>query len=261
MDEYKLGIQGLDFALGKGIPDKMVIILNGLPGTGIEVFAQQFLYYGLLAGETGFYFTSEKSAETILSDMEFYKWDLKDYKELNLDHVSKPPLPRDFVKEGKLHFIDSYSMKLERKYVEEIPSLRGISWDMGAVNHLSFLLKKYIKETKGRKRGVVDSLSHLLRVEETDTVVDLFEDLQMHVRKHGGVYLFLLVEGMHDPTTVNTFMHIADGVFDFTTHKRGSELENVIRVRKLRNMIYSTKLIPYVIQQKGMVIETTERIL
>jgi KaiC/GvpD/RAD55 family RecA-like ATPase len=56
-------------------------------------------------------------------------------------------------------------------------------------------------------------------------------------------------------------MHIADGVIDFTTHQRGSELENVLRVRKLRNMIYSTKMIPYVIQQKGMVIETTERIL
>lgn len=261
MDEYKLGIHGLDFALGKGIPDKMVVILHGVPGTGIEVFAQQFLYYGLLSGETGFYFTSEKSAETILTDMEFYKWDFKEYKELNLDSTSKVPAPREFMSQGKLHFIDSYSMKLERKYMEEIPSLRGISWDMGAANHLSFFMKKYMTETKGKKRGIVDSLSNLLRTEEADVVIELFEDIQMKARKHGGIYFFLLVEGMHDPTVVNTFMHIADGVLDFTTHMRGSELDNVIRVRKLRNMIYSTKMIPYVIQQKGMVVETTERIL
>jgi KaiC/GvpD/RAD55 family RecA-like ATPase len=261
MDDYKLGIHGLDFALGKGIPDRMVIILNGIPGTGTEVFAQQFLYYGLLAGETGFYFTSEKSAETILADMEFFKWDFKEYSELKLDLTSKIPTPHEFMKQGKLHFIDSYSMKQERKYVEELPNLRGISWDMGSLNHLSFFLKKYIRETNGKKRAIIDSLSHLLRNEETDVVVELFEDIQLNARKYGGIYIFLLVEGMHEPTVVNTFMHIADGVIDFTTHQRGSELENVLRVRKLRNMIYSTKMIPYVIQQKGMVIETTERIL
>ncbi|MFQ6088938.1 MAG: RAD55 family ATPase [Candidatus Methanofastidiosia archaeon] len=255
---YKTGIEGLDILLNKGIPDKTTIIFYGNTGTGIKVFTQQFLFSGLMQNDLtyGIYFTAERPAAEIANDMNFYNWKID-----------------QFVKQKKLFFIDAYTARHEKKFSGELSRYQGMDWDMGAANQLRMVLLKKMTELndmrgeferKGKHleiRGVIDSLSALLMNHSLDEVIDLFEAIQINVRRYGGIYIFLLVEGMHDPETVATLSHMADGIFDFSTKERGPELENVIRIKKLRNMIYSTKLIPYAITRDGIVIENVERII
>lgn len=234
--------------MDKGLPDKTAIILHGPSGTGIRVFGQQFLYSGLQMGSHGIYFTAERPSEEIVEDMKFYDWDVEDY-----------------LKKRQLAFIDAYTTKYEQSYSSDLEILKELVWDVGASNQLRMALMKYLERLSKEKvtqiRCVVDSLSSLFRTEDPEDVIDLFEIIQMAARKYGGIYFFILDRGVHEERLVNTLLYLADGIFDFSTRERGSELEHTMRIQKLRNMIFSTKLIPYSISEEGLVVETTERII
>lgn len=248
MEYFKTGIKGFDIIMDKGLPNSTTIILHGPPGTGIRVFGQQFVYSGLQLGARCIYFTSERPSEEIMEDMKFYKWDVDEY-----------------VKKKQLIFIDAYTTKYEKSYSADIEILKDLVWDVGASNQLRMALAKHLERFEKEKvtqiRVVVDSLSALFRTENPEDVVDLFEIIQMAARKSGGIYLFILDRGVHEERLVNMLLYLTDGIFDFSTRERGSELEHVMRIQKLRNMIFSTKLIPYIISEEGVVVETTERII
>ncbi len=248
MQNFMTGIKGFDIIMDKGLPDKTTIILHGPPGTGIRVFGQQFVYSGLQLGAHCIYFTSERPSYEIVEDMEFYDWKVGEY-----------------MKKRQLIFIDAYTTKYEKSYSADLDILKELVWDVGASNQLRMALLKHLEKFSNEKvtqiRCVIDSLSSLFRTESPEDVIDLFEIIQMSARKHGGIYFFILDKGVHEEHLVNTLLYLADGVFDFSTRERGSEFEHVMRVLKLKNMIFSTKLIPYVISQEGLVVETTERII
>ena len=234
--------------MDKGLPDKTTIILHGPPGTGIRVFAQQFLYAGLKLGASGIYFTSERPGEEIIDNMKFYDWDVNEY-----------------LQKKQLIFVDAYTAKYEKSYSADLEIFKELVWDVGASNQLRMVLTKHLerfsKENATQMRVIIDSLSSLMRMENPEDVIDLFEIIQMAARKYGGIYFFILDRGVHEERLVNTLLYLADGIFDFSTRERGSELEHVLRVQKLRNMIFSTKLIPYIISEEGLMVETTERII
>ncbi len=248
MQYFKTGIKGFDIIMDKGLPDRTTIILHGPPGTGIRVFGQQFLFSGLQLGAHCIYFTSERPSNEIMEDMKFYDWQVNEY-----------------VKKRQLMFIDAYTTKYEKSYSSDLDILKDIAWDVGASNQLRMALSKHLEKISKQHvpqiRCVIDSLSSLFRTENPEEVIDLYEIIQMAARKYGGIYFFILDKGVHEEHLVNTLLYLADGIFDFTTRERGSELEHVMRIQKLRNMIFSTKLIPYIISEEGLVVETTERII
>lgn len=80
----KTGIEGLDFILGKGIPRKSIISVEGAPGTGKTNFAMQFLVNGIQnSNESGAYITFEELPEQIYKDMLSFNWDLKELEKQN----------------------------------------------------------------------------------------------------------------------------------------------------------------------------------
>jgi len=73
MKLIKTGIAGLDEFLTGGLPPK-VLLLEGRPGTGNEVFARQIAY--ARAKQIGVtYFTVNPSADAVREDMATYNWD------------------------------------------------------------------------------------------------------------------------------------------------------------------------------------------
>jgi KaiC/GvpD/RAD55 family RecA-like ATPase len=248
MEYFKTGIKGFDIIMDKGLPDKTAIVLHGPVGTGIRVFAQQFLYSGLQMGAHGIYFTSERPGDEVIEDMKFYNWNVDDY-----------------IKKRQLIFIDAYTTKYEKSYSADLDILKELVWDVGASNQLRMALIKHLERFQSENvkqiRCVIDSLSSLFRTENPEDVIDLFEIIQIGARKYGGTYFFVLDRGVHEEHLVNTLLYLADGIFEVSTRERGSELEHTMRIQKLRNMIFSTKLIPYIIGEEGLVVETTERII
>src|SRR5436309_11099382 len=98
------GIPAFDESLG-GLPAGSIILFIGEADTGMTTCAQQILYQGLRDGRPGVYFTTGRSWEDIVGEMEGFGWGLD-----------------AFFQRRKMWFIDSFGMKKERTAGE-------VSWD------------------------------------------------------------------------------------------------------------------------------------
>lgn len=77
------GIKGLDEMLGGGFPSGHIIVVIGDSGTGKTTLALQFIFDGLLKGESAIYITIEEEKESIISNAANYGWDMEKYIQQN----------------------------------------------------------------------------------------------------------------------------------------------------------------------------------
>jgi KaiC domain protein len=74
------GIAGLDGMLSGGLVRGSIAALVGAYGTGKTTFALQFIWDGLLQGETAIYISPEESEESIVRYMMAKGWDIEPYR-------------------------------------------------------------------------------------------------------------------------------------------------------------------------------------
>lgn len=239
------GLVGLDVQLGGGVPPGTTILILAEPGASSELFAQQFVYGGLLNNEEVYYFSAEHPIPEIIEDMKNFGWDIDEY-----------------VENGKMDFIDAYTLR----FCNILP--KGIACNLSAKDFLkqnadtmNQLKASTSKERKGQYRGVVDSISYFLRSYDMKTVTEAIEYISSIGKLTNAVQLILMTGGTHDPKVENGLKSICDGVIEFRMKERGSEIERTILVRKMRGMIPPDKTISYNITNKGIELETTTRVL
>ncbi|MCK4414449.1 MAG: hypothetical protein KAY32_12990 [Candidatus Eisenbacteria sp.] len=81
MELLKSGIAGFDAATGGGIPKGTRTILYGPPGTGKTVFAMQFLWAGLSAGERVAYNVCDRPFAHARRYFESFGWEIGPYQD------------------------------------------------------------------------------------------------------------------------------------------------------------------------------------
>src|SRR5437879_1775670 len=80
-----------------GLPSGSIILFLGEADTGMTTCVQQIMYRGLLDGRPAVYFTTGRSWEDIVAEMNLYGWGLERYFDSR-----------------KMWFIDSFGMKKEK---------------------------------------------------------------------------------------------------------------------------------------------------
>ncbi|WP_292470248.1 ATPase domain-containing protein [Methanolobus sp.] len=239
------GISGLDVQLGGGVPPGATILILAEPGANSDMFAQQFVYGGLLNNEDVFYFTSEHPANEIANEMEIMKWDVEKY-----------------IEDGSLEFVDAYLPRFYNVLPKEFTSeLSAKDFLKKGTDSMGLLKATAIQKRDNKYRGVIDSISYFLRAYNLNTVVDVIEMISSIGKATGSIHLVLMTSGMHDSITENTLRHICDGVIEFRIRERGSEIERNIMIRKMRGMLVPNRTISYMVTQKGIELETTTRVL
>ncbi len=239
------GIGGLDVQLGGGVPPGATILVLAEPGANSDMFAQQFVYGGLLNNEEVFYFTSEHPVGEIVQEMGEMRWEVE-----------------NFMEDGSLKFVDAYSPRFYNVLPKELTShLSAKDFLKKGIDSMGLLKATVTQKRDVRYRGVVDSISYFLRAHSLTNVVDAIEMISSIGKATGAIHLILMTSGMHDPVTENTLRHICDGVIEFRIRERGSEIERNIMIRKMRGMIVPNRTISYMVTQKGIELETTTRVL
>jgi len=216
----KTWIDGLDEVLGGGLPNKSVILIEGEPGSGHDLLAQQILYKCALKGENVAYLTTLMAPEILREDLETFGWSIQSLE-----------------KTGHWRFIHDRSAKVLQTLRNEITSRTGKTEWM-----------------------VVDSLSYLLLTQEHRSVLEVVELLLDETHKHGGVHFLLLTPGMQASQTEISLQHLADGVMEIIAQEIAGGIDRRIRMRKMRKVVYRQRLVPFNITERGIVIETAVRI-
>jgi KaiC/GvpD/RAD55 family RecA-like ATPase len=234
--------------LGGGFPDRSLILLRGFPGCGSDEFAQQFLSYGLNDGSYAVYFALRRTAAEILHAMAPMNRQIKDY-----------------ASSGKLLFIDDYTARLKEFAVEHnLLSPKKVEfgtdpfWKIDTLKRLDNFVKDKMKTMEGEVRGVLDNLSYLLRTYHLEDVLKFLEELQYCTQIYGGVYMLLLVDGMHDSKTIATLSDLADGVIRFVELEKGTELITRMRFIKMEKTVFNFKVIPHTTIRTGLLYYKTE---
>jgi KaiC domain protein, Ph0284 family len=132
-------IQGLDEILYGGIPERNVVLVSEGPGTGKSIAAKQFIYNGLMRGESGIFVALEEHPVSVLRSFKHFGWDVV-----------------KFEKEGKFTIIDAFtggigSSAQKAKYLVK---------QVDNVHELADVLRQAIKDL-GATRISIDSVSTL----------------------------------------------------------------------------------------------------
>lgn len=197
MVEYKLGISGLDDAIGN-VRGGSNIMLMGPPMSKKEVIINNIAYQGLITGESSIFITTGESGESIVSWFKDNGKDIKDYID-------------------RLGVIDCVSKTLglnveDTEYIKRISSpvnLTGIS-----VSITNFFEEFWMKKGIQKSRLCVDSLSTILMYSNLQTV---FRFLHVHTRRiktAGALGVYIIESGMHDEQTITTLKQLFDGVIE-----------------------------------------------
>ncbi|MBU7033064.1 MAG: hypothetical protein HXS53_11065, partial [Theionarchaea archaeon] len=224
------------------------ILLRGFPGCGFEEFSQQFLSFGVENKSTAVYFTLRRTAKEILNSME------------NIN-----PRMKSHASSGNLIFVDDYSARLKEFAIQnnlvkppKVDFETDHFWRMDTLKRLDLFIKEKMGKIQGQVRGVMDNLSYLLRRYDLEAVLRFIEEFHYSIQIYGGVYLMLLVDGMHEEKTVATFSDLADGVIQFVELERGTELINRMRFIKMEKTNFDFKVIPHTTIRTGLLYEKTE---
>jgi len=239
------GVSSLDMQMGGGIPPGTILLLIADSGAGAEIFTKQFMYGGLESGEDAFYFSSDHSIPEIRTDMNQFGWYVEQYE-----------------KEGKAEFIDAYTPRFMNLLPIELKSkISAKEFLKQGFDPFNQLKTTICQPRKSKYRGIIDSISYFLRAYDMNSVIEVVELMSSISKLTDSIHLIPIGAGLHDDITINTMKYLADGVIEFYVKERGSQIERVMVIRKMRGLIVPNKSITFEITNKGIELETTTRVL
>ena len=212
-----LGLQGLDYVLGGGLPENSAYLLTGGPGTHYSTFANQVIYYHLSRGGKAVYYSPDTPVNDLVEDMSVYHWSVEPYLDDRTLVYSRPMPPQ----------LQALAEVMEENPMEEVIKL-GSS--------LGNLTKDFVVKLKEGRWSVLNP-SYLMNVYPAQEVTDLVMFWVAAVHKYGGVHFLSLPEGVHDEQHVNYQKSVVDGVLSIKFAQGFGQAEGEVEIQKLRRVI------------------------
>ena len=214
-------------------------LLSSSLGSNADLFAQQILYRIVANGVKVNYYTVEHSSTDVALNMQLFGMNIEQY-----------------VKDGSWVFTRLVvpSMKNVIDTMQDLSQEKKINLDS-----LSKLEKSFEESAKEGYNTALH-LSHLIRNFSLDEIQNLLFYMTEVTRKYGGIHFLLMTEDSHEKSLVVTIKDAVDSVFEFTSQVIEEEIENILTIRKVRNMIPKARVLRLSMKNSGLVTETTSRI-
>lgn len=225
----KTGVPGFDELLEKGIPKGVSLLIAGGPGSGKTIFALQILEYACSKGDKCLYMTFEESEERLISHMEDFGWNPKEWIKKGLLMIKRFD-PFDITRTVEAMLEESKGELLIQAEPLIIP--KGFKPDRIVVDSLSAIASAFV----GREESYRIYIENLFR---------FFEKTKATA--------FLITEIVELAKTL-TEEFLADGVIMLYYIKRGNVRERAIEVLKMRGAKHQEKIVAFEITKKGIVV-------
>ena len=110
-----------------------------------------------------------------------------------------------------------------------------LKYDLNNLAGLSYSIKEFVRDNQGKRtRIVLDSLSSLLTLNQTDSIYKLLSQLLTEVKQNNSIVLATLEEGMHSPQVIATIGQLFDGVVELRMYEEGLRAVPLLRIKKMR---------------------------
>lgn len=206
------GIEGLDQLIGGGFLTNKVYLISGESGTGKTVFGLQYLYRGLIQGESGIYVSGGEKPSHFVADAESLGWDFSMY-----------------VQEQKLGLLDvsSHFADLRAGKAKDV-NVRTVVAD----------LTKHVRSIDA-KRIVIDPIAPLLFGQECSVCVQEYVRNLILAIEDNLQCTILITSGILSGTSALSHYgveeFVAQGVVVLGMEKRDGQHVRTLFVRKMRS--------------------------
>lgn len=233
------GIAGLDAQLGGGIPRGTTLLLVGEPGNAIPLFSEQFAGGGLDVGEDVHFFEFDRPVTELRKAITSFVMRGNEQKaQLTLYDGYSPS------------FTHSKSMKLREPNAVAVHPAQALATCMGALQQVGG--KPY--------RIVVETLSTLSRPDNEREILEFFRNLVFMGQELNGMHLVSIVKGLHTAELETQLRHLASGVIEFGSERKGFGIYNYLIVSKMLNLKDPTRILLWKETEKGLWLESTKRV-
>ena len=215
------------------------MLLMGPSGIGKTIFSQQFIYAGLLKGESCIYLSTDESPEEICKSMKLFGFNVEPY-----------------VNNGTFRIIDCYSWKLDHpsgsKYIVTNPS-----------NFMNVL--KMFDEARGSLKNirfVLDSVTGLTSICEHSLleIVRFLQVLVGKIRSSESNAIFIVVPAAHDSHLINHFQLVFDGLLEMKEDESGEQIKRLFRIFSLKGAQHQTMWTTFEITNNGIVLTREDQL-
>jgi circadian clock protein KaiC len=245
MARVKTGIQGLDKALGGGIPEGNLVLLSGGAGTGKSTLAMQYIVNGArMFGESGLFISTEQSEEELSKAASQFGWDLVDLQNKNLIKIVY------FKVLGEDHFIRRIG-----EIVKDFQPKRVVIDSMTTLSD-SLLMAELQKDISVSMVKIAESISPVPRTEQIMTKIILYNLLN---KLRGFDSTIIMTSELHEGSErfsadgVSEF--ISDGVVLLGLQALGDMFTRTLQVRKMRYSKMDGSIKTYELTENGVAFE------
>ncbi len=228
------GVEGLDDMIPGGIGYDTQVMVEGDTGIGKSVLAAQFLYEGLMVGDTCVYIACDEPPNIMRRNMASFR----------LGTIAHE-------RAGKLIFVDAYT----RDRSTELNSIP----DPTSLDEL-FLYEKRFVELAGRSgpvRLVVDSLSTVFGLASSAEIVAFNATRLRYLRSRSVLTLDTIVRGVLDERTTNGLRHAYPMIVNLRFVASEGRMQRLIQLGKLRSGMFQATQYPFTIDPRtGIVVQS-----
>ena len=214
-------------------------LLSSSLGSNADLFAQQILYRIVANGGKVNYYTVEHSSTDVALNMQLFGMNVEQYVNDRLWVFTR------LVVSSMKSIMDAMPDVLQEKKID--------------LDSLSKLMKSFEESAKEGYNTALH-LSHLIRNFSVEEIQNLLFFMTEVTRKYGGIHFLLMSEDSHEKSLVVTIKDAVDSVFEFKSEVIEDEIENILTIRKIRNMIPKARVLRLSTKNSGLVTETTSRI-
>ncbi len=219
--------------LVKGMVPPSSLLLIGPSGVGKTIFCKQFIYNGLIAGETCVYVTASESPEELENSMHKFGFDPEQYKRNEMFRV-----------------IDCCSWRLG----QQSSSSYAVSNQFDVLTDVSINIKKATHNLRNT-RFVFDSISEIAPMCNQDAVLTFLQTLTAKIRLQCGRSIFTVASGAHSSNFMNLLRTMFDGILEMKIDESGKEILRLLRLFSLKGAIHKTFWTPFEITSKGILLK------
>lgn len=190
------------------VPDGKSFVLSGYPMVGKSLIANNIFAANLKKGKKGLYIALERPIETLICQL----------KKLGYEDETK-----------NIVFIDAYSWRTGSESIAK-HQLRNLS----NLNELSVKLLTAVEELGKGGFFIVDSLTNLANYNPEKDILHFFGVNSARLQKNGTTGIWVVEEGIHEPSFYHMLNHLADGILEMKLKDVSSTPSRWIRSRALR---------------------------
>jgi len=243
------GVPRHDTLLMNGIPAGYTVLVEGSPGSGIELLSKQFAAAGV-GSENVVYFSTDETSEELIQVFEKHRWPT-DIRIINIfTQYFEKVLARE---------MQASRFKQEGLSVAELTRMGAYGTPADQINFLNDTVYE-ISKIRAPFRVVIDSLDFYLQHYNAEQVLGAIMTIKAYIQYNKGVALFTLSSNVFE-SKIQAFLEATcDVIFELEVARLASEFENRLIVKKVRNHPEKTAIMVYAITDHGITPEMITRI-